>query len=230
MKLALVLFFCFTITSLHSQEINYLEGSYILENINTGSITRIELEDNNFFQYMIDDRFDCTPAFIMYGKGKYKILEDSIHLAFDSIPSLKSESQLDSIPIKDDSVNVFITVVDETNQLLDDATLRWGKPKRKGRWLTTEFFQKQFDGRVALKLKVRKELNFVSIEREGYHSCTIDIPRNPSNNYGAKAIMRAKPRIAAKYYISNETLILKLLSECEIELNNESVLRKKDCE
>lgn len=82
---------------------------------------------------IINNRFDCTPTFFFYGKGKYEVLNDSIYLSFDSIPSLKSESVLDSIVSVDNVVNVTTTVLNNDDKLVDNVTLLWGNPKKKER-------------------------------------------------------------------------------------------------
>lgn len=54
------------------------------------------------------------------------------------------------------------------------------------------------------------------VKKDDYYPCTINIPKKPNKDYEVEVALRKKTKIESTYYTSNETLQLKILSECEI--------------
>ena len=92
-----------------------------------------------------------------------------------------------------------------------------------------EFFDRKFDANTQLNLKVNKSLNFIRVEKDGYYSGEINIPKRPIQDYKAKVILRPKPSINSLQFISNTIDKLKIISECEIQFYDDVKLKNESC-
>ena len=214
---------------LKAQTAEYLNEDFYWADKDTIAMAKMKFRENGNFEFIIDNLYDCTPTYQMYGKGHYNFHEDSIHLSFDSIPTLQSSSNIDSIKNDDKIVRIQINVVDEKGINLNGLNLSWGKPKKRWGWITTKFFDKAFDKETILELKINKELNYMRIEKEGYYWGNIKLPKKPNKDYMVEVILRPKPKTKSFQYFSNEEINLKVISECEIQFNNELILKKESC-
>lgn len=178
--------------------------------------SRLSLDKDYHFEFIIDETYDCTPAYAYYGKGNYQVSEDAILLVFDSIPTLVSSCQIDSSVTQHQFSTVDIKVFDQSNQPMDGLALSWGKSIQRGRSIIPRFFEQKFDQTTQLKLDAKTDLNFVRIEKDGYYWAEIPIPAFPSKDYQITVILRPKPAVLAQSYISNTAFSLFRYSNCEL--------------
>lgn len=214
---------------LQAQTTKYLNEDYYWVDKDTINFAKIKFEENGKFEFIEDNVYDCTHTFSIYGRGEYQIINDSILFVFDSIPNLESECKLDSTINEDEYSNLKINVLDENGEKIKNAKLKWGKPKRKRRWITAQFFEEQFDESIKLKFKNNEKVNFVRIEKEGFYWGEIKIPEHPNKDYKIEIVLRPKPKVESRSYISNTKSKLAILSNCEIQFYNERKLKKESC-
>jgi len=229
MKIKFILILMILANMLQGQTIKSLtEDFYWIDN-DTRSIVKFKFEENGKFELIIDSRDDCTSDYIKYGKGNYKIINDSIQIFFDSISTLKSTSKIDSIENVDNIVNLQIKVKDQHGMKLNDLNLSWGKPKKRWGWTTTKFFDKDFNKETQLELRVNKELNYLRVEKKGYYWCIVKLPKRPNKDYSIEVVLRPKPKVRSFQYFSNEENKLRIISECEIQFDENIILKKESC-
>ena len=229
MKIKFIFLFIILTNGLQAQIANYLIDDFSWVDKDTFHLVKLKFEENGKFEFIEDEIYDCTPTFAIYGSGDYQIIKDSILLVFDSIPNLESESKIDSTNTDNEYSNLTINVVNEHGEKIKNAKLKWGKPKRKRKWITAQFFEEPFDESIELKFKNNEEVNFVGIEKEGYYWCAIKIPKRPNKDYKVEAVLRPKPMVASRFYYSNIKFKLGILSDCEIQFFFERILKKERC-
>lgn len=228
MKIKTIFLLIILANVLQAQTAKYLNEDFCWIDKDTIISAKIKFKENGKFELIEDNFYDCTPTFSIYGRGEYQIIEDSILFVFDSIPHLKSECRIDSTNNNDEYSNLSISVFDYDGKRVKNAKLHWGKPKKKRRRITAQFFETEFDERIELKFMNNEEVNFVRIEKEGYYWGEILIPNYPNKDYEVKVILRPKPKVKSRNYISNTKGKLKIISDCEIQYR-EIKLKKESC-
>ena len=123
----------------------------------------------------------------------------------------------------------MITVFDQRGENIKDVELHWGMPKKKRRWVTTQFFEEQFDDEIELKFSKDEKVDFVRIEKEGYYQMEIPVPEYPIKDYKVEVILRPKPKVKSRYYISNTEGKSAIISGCEIQYFDKRKLKKESC-
>jgi hypothetical protein len=93
MKIKIIFLLINSVNLLCGQDLKSVIGSYYWMNKDSTVWIKLQFMENGGFEFIEDYVFDCTPAFVLYGHGKYKAEADSVLLMFDSIPYLKSESK-----------------------------------------------------------------------------------------------------------------------------------------
>lgn len=105
----------------------------------------------------------------------------------------------------------------------------WSSPrKRTGKWIRASFFEKEISNLSELTFKKNEEINFIRIEKKGYHWAEIKIPKNPSKDYKVLVTLNLKAEITSRFYISNTKINCYFKSDCEI-LFNKLILKEQDC-
>lgn len=209
-----------------SLSINY--GKYCFTDSIKNKII-LKLNKNNQFEFIIDSGFDCTPAYSVYGKGQFETNKDSITLIFDSIPNLKSTHTIDSIDNNDNTTDINFRVINEDQKELTDLNLSWGKPRKKGVRITSEFFSKKFNNLDMIKFQKNEKINFLRVEKSGYFDEDIDLSKIRTKDYFVQVLLRPKPNIQSQTYISNKNIRFKILTDKTIELQEEIHLQKGNC-
>lgn len=191
---------------------------------------RLELYENKNFEFFADSYFDCTPAFLYYGKGIYEFEKDSIHFHFDSIPQEKSDCLIKSLLNRDEISHIRIKVFDPNGKRVDSLTLRWGKPKKEGNITYAEFFSRTFDEKVELQLQKNEKVNFVRIEKKGFFWANIELPQGLDQDYQIDVTLRPKPQVDSAQYMQGGSVKLPILSDCEIlSFDGTSILKREGC-
>jgi len=229
MKIQLIFLSIILANVLQAQTTKLMSGDFDWEDKESVYLMKLKFEENGKFELIQDSYYDCTPAYVNYGRGEYQILEDSILLVFDSIPTLKSTCQIDSIGNTDEYSNLSITVVNQNGEKMQNVALHWGKPKKWRKRTRFQFFEAPFDDAIALKFENNETINFVRIEKEGFYPCKINIPKHPNKDYIIEVVLRPEP-VQSRYYTSNLKAIVAVLSECEIQYFNGRTLKKKSCD
>jgi len=227
MKIKIIFILITLANVLQAQTAKYLNEDFYWVNKDSIILAIIKFEENGTFELIENSFYNCTPTFSIYGRGEYQIIKDSILFVFDSIPHLKSECRIDSINNNDEYSNLRITVFDQNGKRIKNAELHWGKPKKKRRWITAQFFEEEFDEEIELKFTNNEEVNFVRIEKEGHYWGEIPIPKYPNKDYEIEVILRPKPKVKSRNYISNTKGKVAILSECEIQYYDERKLKKE---
>ncbi len=230
MDLKIILFLLLWTNILPAQSNVYIGEDYYWESKESPILGMIDFDENGLFELVEIDPTNCSPYYFNYGKGKYQLKNDSILFVFDSIPYLKSICELDSIKNNDEFSNLQIQVVDVNNNPVDNATLSWGKPKKKRKWTTSQFFKEQFNRTTEIKFQNNERINFIRVEKEGFYSARIKIPKQPNKDYKTKIILHPKPITQSSNYISNTRMEFPILSECEIEFYNKRKFKKESCQ
>lgn len=184
------------------------------------------IDNGGRFELIIDEHLGCTTGHFYYGNGNYVIGKDSIQLFFDPIPTLASSSKIDSTESKSKFVSIEVSAKDENGNLLENLNLSWAKPKKRFRWVTARFDERKFDNRTIINFKRHQALHFLRVSKEGYYSIDLKLPQKISKNFVIDVILRPKPRVKSLAYFSNIHFALPILSECDIILQEDIILRK----
>lgn len=210
-------------------EIMMLEGNYSWIDKDSVMTIDLKLKEEKVFEFVIDNRYDCTRAYVYYGTGEYSLKTDVVQLNFELISGEKSECQIDSTVNVDRYSELQIKVNDQDGDPIDDVRLSWAKPEKRGRKTRTLFFEKRFDKFTEIQFLDDEKIHFVRVEKEDYYWQEIKLPSNPDKDYKAEIILRPKPQVGSENYISQEQWKLPIISECELELQEEIKLKRKSC-
>jgi len=176
------------------------------------------------FEFILDDPFDCTPQFALYGIGNYKLLDSNyIELDFDSLQAL-SAHQIEKIANKSENINLKIHVENDNHIPLDYVTLSWNEID-KNKSIPKE---KVFDRKSAIELSTdQKELQ-LKVKKIGFLPETINLKLSPENDYKITVTLMEKGSRKSKSFVSNQKLKIKFTSECQL-LFNDVILKKENC-
>ena len=119
----------FGITHAQTSDVKVIDRYYWTDKDKAYS-AKIDLYSDNGFELIVDSRYDCTPDFVVYGRGEYDLKSDSLTLAFDRLPTLPSESHVDSLENTDGIVDIEINVYNEDRNPVSNVEARWSQPKR----------------------------------------------------------------------------------------------------
>lgn len=222
-------FYLMILNTLVAQSPKLTVGEYLWSDKDSFSFGKINIDQTGELEFLLYNVHDCTNSQSIYGKGKYRTLNDSIIIDFDTIPQKKSEHSMISIINKDEYLNIKIQVVDQNKKPISNLKLHWRIARNKNKRKAFDFFEKEFNDSTVLNLSVKEKLEFIQIKKDGYFSSNIIMPKNISDDFDFFITLRPKPRILAGNYISGKTLKFSLISDCVIKLSDKMELKNESC-
>jgi hypothetical protein len=208
-----------------AQETSLLQNQCFRWSEKSGVRLSISFDDAGKFEWKVTHVYSCTSKLNVYGRGRYAVVGDSVLLRFDSIPNRNSECKITTVADQDSSLDVDISVWDEEGLSMNDLTFSWGISKKRGRRITSEFYHQKFDKSIHHSFIPLTRINFLRIEKEGFYWADIEI-NDFNNDLFIDVTMRPKPDVDAFEFICNTKLGLLLISDSEMLLNNEVLVRQ----
>lgn len=231
MRFILLLFFLLLSQIILAQSSlkNNLNGIYRYPMDSSGNNVSLILGSDQRFELIFDNIYDCTPSYVVYGKGSFVISQGQyLDLVLDSILHAPSIVEIDSTDNRDDHITLLIGVNDPQNFPLNGLTLGWSAPRIKFGKNRIAFFERKFDKETLFTLPSKNRPVAMWIEKVNHRRATINLERLGKKDYQIIVTLNPRPAIESVNYLSPGLIRFGIISDCQLAFE-ETILTKQDC-
>ncbi len=206
-----------------------LNGIYRYPIDSSGNHASLILGSDQRFELILDNIHDCTPSYVVYGKGRFVIFQGQyLDLVLDSISHAPSIVEIDSADNTNDYSTLLIRVNDTQNFLLNGLTMGWAAPQTQSGKNRIAFFERNFDKETLFTLPSKNRPVAMWIEKANYQRATIDLERLGNRDYQIFITLNPRPAIESVNYLSPGLIRLGIISDCQLAFGD-VILTKQDC-
>lgn len=206
-----------------------LNGIYRYPIDSSGNHVSLILGSDQGFELIFDNIYDCTPSYVVYGKGRFVIFQGQyLDLLLDSILHAPSIVEIDSTDNPNGYGTLLIRVNDTQNFPLNGLTLGWSAPRIQFGKNRIAFFERKFDRETLFTLPSKKRPVAMWVEKANHRRATIDLEQLSNKDYQVLITLNSRPAIESVNYLSPGLIRFSIISDCQLAFDD-VILTKQDC-